>query len=80
MKVQIIQCEFCGRVRLDRAWAWADFVVPDVIGMCPACLRSRVRASRDALELGAQRTRELLARGFGPDHDPVDWEQLAKGR
>jgi hypothetical protein len=53
----IVQCEACGRIRLDRAWAWADFAVPDVTGICPTCLDRRARVARAQL---ARSDRKLL--------------------
>lgn len=73
---KIPQCEDCGRVRLDRAWVRADFVVPDVTGICPSCgearkLKEKLKWARDSRELLARRRR-----GYGPA--PAD-EDVFKG-
>jgi len=68
----ICQCEGCGRVRLDRAWVRADWIVPDVVGMCPTCgeVRRRVTRWREARDV--RRAEERKARGFGPAPAGID--------
>lgn len=64
--VLIVQCEDCGRVKLDRAWTWADFVVPDIVGFCLTCGEAR---RFEEARRWAREGRKLLrdrARGYGP--------------
>ena len=80
MKVQVCQCGDCGKFRLDRAWARADFMVADFVGLCPTCFRRRRREARLKWQQDSERLLANRRRGYGADPSRVDWEQLVRGR
>jgi len=60
---RIIQCEACGRVKLYKAWMWADFIIPDVKGYCPTCLELIRAAQERRYERNMEGVRKRAARG-----------------
>lgn len=73
---KLVQCRFCGRVRLHEEWVRDSSVKVDVIGFCALC----GRLDKDKAERAWKREgRELLRRrerGYGP---PAEGEDVFAG-
>ena len=66
MAEKVLQCEFCGRVRINGEWMHHNHVQPQVVGFCATCDEWRKRTSERKRRREARRVEAWGNQGAHP--------------
>jgi hypothetical protein len=68
----IVQCEGCGRVRLDGEWVRRYDIQPSEVRICPTCLGWQHRIAQAKYHREARGVARRAAKGYGPAPEGED--------